>query len=255
MLLPGPNVIALDFDGVLCDSARETGITAWRAGQRFFPEWHSTNPPADVLSRFCRLRPALETGFQAIPLMRLAFENHPPDDVFCRFPELVNHLTAQMHTTREELLREFAQTRDEWIAKDRPGWLAQHSFFPGIANALKSALKKHHVFILTTKQTRFAETLLRAIDIRLPKGHILGLESGVSKERLLTFILDNPACRKLPVHFVEDRLATLEGVAASPALTSVRLYLADWGYVTPADVQQAQLSGRIMVLSLSAFLQ
>jgi hypothetical protein len=44
-------------------------------------------------------------------------------------------------------------------------------------------------------------------------------------------------------------------MAASPALTSVRLYLADWGYVTPADVQQAQLSGRITVLSLPAFLR
>ena len=33
------DLLALDFDGVLCDSARETGMTAWRAGQAIWSDW------------------------------------------------------------------------------------------------------------------------------------------------------------------------------------------------------------------------
>ena len=65
---------ALDFDGVLCDSAMETALTAWRAGARIWPEWRAAEASADVLERFIRLRPALETGYQAILLMRLAYD-------------------------------------------------------------------------------------------------------------------------------------------------------------------------------------
>ena len=68
-----PNLLALDFDGVLCDSARETAMTAWRAGRTIWPEWQG-EAPAELVERFCTLRPWLETGYQALPIMRMAWE-------------------------------------------------------------------------------------------------------------------------------------------------------------------------------------
>ena len=44
---------ALDFDGVLCDSARETGTSAWKCCQRLWPNecdrWSASIPVARII--------------------------------------------------------------------------------------------------------------------------------------------------------------------------------------------------------------
>ena len=61
-------ILALDFDGVLCDSARETAVSAWRAGSGLWPEdMHGAEPPENMIRQFTAVRPYLETGYQAIP--------------------------------------------------------------------------------------------------------------------------------------------------------------------------------------------
>jgi len=55
----------------------------------------------------------------------------------------------------------------------------------------------------------------------------------------------------LSLWFVEDRLKTLV-VHQQPDLDAVKLYLADWGYNTPAERESAQ-NDRIQLLSLSQF--
>ena len=53
--------------------------------------------------------------------------------------------------------------------------------------------------------------------------------------------------------FIEDRLDTLMHVIADPALEDVRLYLADWGYNTPRQREEAAALPRIEVVSVKAF--
>ncbi|HEY9646292.1 MAG TPA: hypothetical protein V6C88_07990, partial [Chroococcidiopsis sp.] len=57
------------------------------------------------------------------------------------------------------------------------------------------------------------------------------------------------------IWFVEDRLKTLLTVQSQPDLSTVTLFLADWGYNTAAERQQAQASGDIRLLSLDTFAQ
>jgi len=52
---------------------------------------------------------------------------------------------------------------------------------------------------------------------------------------------------------VEDRLKT--AIGASTDLDAVKLYLADWGYNTPAERESAQNDPRIQLLSLSNLLK
>ena len=79
---------------------------------------------------------------------------------------------------------------------------------------------------------------------------LFGLECGCSKEDTLAQLL----ARGRPVTFIEDRLQTLQRVAAIPGLNSVDLHYADWGYGTPADLETACASPRITVTSLNTFL-
>ena len=56
-------------------------------------------------------------------------------------------------------------------------------------------------------------------------------------------------------HFIEDRLETLVDVIGEPALAAVKLYLADWGYNTPAQRKEAAEISRIRVVSPEALRQ
>ena len=50
-------------------------------------------------------------------------------------------------------------------------------------------------------------------------------------------------------------METLHDVIATPGLEGVRLYLADWGYNTPAQRDDAARTGRIRVVSMDALRQ
>ncbi|MEL6856377.1 MAG: HAD family hydrolase, partial [Cyanobacteria bacterium J06607_13] len=58
-----PELIAFDFDGVICDGLIEYFQTAWKAYcQLFHPA--SEQPPEGLSDRFYPLRPVIETGWE-----------------------------------------------------------------------------------------------------------------------------------------------------------------------------------------------
>lgn len=250
---PSRDCIALDFDGVLCDSARETAISAWRAGRQLWPEWSGEAPSAAAVARFLEVRPWLETGYQAIVMMRMIADG-APDSAFAE--DLEGHCQRVLGATRlqrQDLVRLFGQARDEWLRRDEAGWLAAHEFYPGVVEAVRSAQERADVVVITTKQERFARALLESRGVRLAEDRLYGLERGRSKTAILGDLMarSGPAAR---FHFVEDRAETLRQVLAEPALAGVRLFYAAWGYGTPADLAWARREPRVRVWSLDEFL-
>ena len=65
--MTSPQILALDFDGVLCDGLLEYFETAWRAYCQVFEET-LPNPPAGLADRFYPLRPVVESGWE-MPLV------------------------------------------------------------------------------------------------------------------------------------------------------------------------------------------
>jgi phosphoglycolate phosphatase-like HAD superfamily hydrolase len=248
------NVFAVDFDGVLCDTASETGATAWRAGARLWPAWQGPEPPSESLSRFLNLRPVLETGYQAIFLMRLIYLGVDDETIELKFPELCTRLLHETAYSTAELVHLFGQTRDTWIAGDLYDWLSRHSFYPGVIETFAARVETDPVFILTTKQERFVATLLHSRGIRLPAGHIFGLDADKSKEDVLEQLWRRPRFQGARFHFVEDRLQTLIRIVGRSNLRDVLLYLADWGYNTPRDREKAKSIPRITIWKSDTFL-
>ena len=248
-------ILVLDFDGVLCDSARETAVSAWRAAAAFWPdEIRGDEPPDDVIQRFVAVRPWLETGYQAIPMIRLVVEGVPEAEFQARFGALCAEVMERLGVSREELVRRFGAARDAWIARDEGDWLSRHRFYPGVLERLDAARQCHAVYIATTKQERFAAALLRGAGVAFPRESIHGLERGRSKEALLGELLSAPGNESRILHFVEDRFATLQRVEQVSDLAAVRLYYASWGYGTPADLERARANDRITVWQLEEFL-
>jgi phosphoglycolate phosphatase-like HAD superfamily hydrolase len=108
------------------------------------------------------------------------------------------------------------------------------------------------VVVVTTKEGRFARKLLARQGLDLGAADVYGKEAARPKPTILGELLEpRSAARRL--WFVEDRLKTLDAVKRTPGLEDVGLFLAGWGYNTPADRERALHDIRIVMLSLERF--
>ncbi len=247
--------IVLDFDGVICDSARETAVSGWRAGRTIWPEWAEPDPPAEHVDRFVAVRPYLETGYQAPLMMKMVVDGCSEAVFRDRLEEICERLMVRYGLNRAGLVAAFGAVRDRWIASDPADWLARHSAFPGTVSALHDALEKHPVYISTTKQERFVLALLRAWGVEFPAERLFGLDRGKTKCQVLAELQADGGGESRPVHFVEDRLETLRRVQSTAGLEAVRLYYASWGYGTADHLAEARRNPRITVWDADEFLR
>jgi hypothetical protein len=158
----------------------------------------------------------------------------------------MNVLMIRDELTVQELKQLFGQVRDSWIEADFASWIEQNPLFTPVAEKLRE-LDVHDVVIITTKQERFVDHILKANDIHFPVGQIYGLDRNMSKQHTLNNLQIE---QHRPILFIEDRLPTLLNVIDAPELSDLTLYLADWGYNTTEDRVQAQELARIEVVSL-----
>jgi phosphoglycolate phosphatase-like HAD superfamily hydrolase len=230
-------VLALDFDGVLCDSARETGITGWKAAGTLWKDMSESLPPQSILDAYCRARPVIEIGYEAILMMRLLKDGEEPEALLETFPERLYETVARSDTDTVGLKRLYGAVRDRWIQADPQDWLALSPLYPGTGEVLSALALETDCYIVTTKQERFVERLLEYNGVRFAAEHIFGLDSGMKKEAMLHELMKRHPDRR--VHLVEDRLATLARVRARPELAGVKLHIACWGYNTEAERREA----------------
>ena len=227
-----PPLYALDFDGVICDSALETSITVWKAAREYLWPKMPENISEELIAQFKLVRPALETGYEAILIIRLLFEGVSPERLLAEYSHRLEGIIRRDQLNIDKLKYRFGKTRDQWIETDLKNWLTMNPLFPGIQQKLAS-FKNTDCFIITTKQERFVEQILSANDISIPKEHIYGLDRQLSKQQVLRQLQNEHPDRA--ILFIEDRLPTLINVMDDHDLKEVQLLLADWGYNTELD--------------------
>ena len=238
-------IYALDFDGVICDSAIETAITGWKSATYVWPDMAGTIPNESHIEQFRVLRPQLETGYEAILFMRLLQQGESVASIQANITSFIKELGADTALLKQL----FGQTRDQWIKQACDEWIKMNPLFHGIAERLQ-ILEGQTWYIVTTKQERFVEQILQANQVDFPMD-IYGLDRKMNKQSVLLELLERHGQKK--IHLVEDRLPTLLGIQENKKLSAVELSLADWGYNTEKDQKNARLNG-IKVISLSTFL-
>ncbi|PWA77865.1 hypothetical protein CTI12_AA221520 [Artemisia annua] len=261
------DLYALDFDGVLCDSCGETAISAVKAAKVRWPDLFVTVDSSLedwIVDQMHIVRPVVETGYETLLLVRLLLEMRIPS---LRKSSVAEGLTVEgildnwfnikpvimeaWSENRDELVDLFGKVRDEWMEKDLATWVGANRLYPGVSDALKFASSQ--LYIVTTKQGRFADALLRELaGITIPPERIYGLGTG-PKVEVLKKLQKQPEHQGLTLHFVEDRLATLKNVIKEPELDGWNLYLGDWGYNTQKEREEAATYSRIHLLQLSDF--
>jgi hypothetical protein len=251
-----PATLAVDFDGVLCDGRPEYFEASCRA------YGHAWSPLAlgarrDLRARFYRLRPVIMSGWEMPVLVRALARGVPDRRALAAWPVVRETILGSIAMPRDEavaLLRAALDgVRRDWLRAAPETWLAAHRPYVPLPALRRLVARPPRTVVVTTKEGEFARRILDAWRVGVAAVH--GKERGEHKcENLRELAADQHGGE---VWFVEDRLETLECVAACtpriPELARVRLYLAAWGYNVPAARARARRHPRIRLLSRSAF--
>ncbi|MEM9540858.1 MAG: HAD family hydrolase [Cyanobacteria bacterium P01_E01_bin.42] len=253
MLAP-PTLLALDFDGVICDGLKEYFQTTCRACDRIWTQ-DSRGDREIFADAFYQLRPVIETGWEMPVLLHALVLGETKADILADWPKIRDRLVAKEQLNGKEIAKIVDGVRDEWIANDLEKWLALHHFYPGIIESIQGIFQEvqTQVAIITTKEGRFARQLLQQQGLNFPQDAIFGKEVKQPKPETLRQLIANPTYNTDNIWFVEDRLKTLELVAQQSDLEDVSLYLADWGYNTQKMRDSIADNPRIHLLSLEQF--
>ena len=234
-------IYALDFDGVICDSAVETGISGWKAAFQLWEDFETAYPTEQQIEQFRQVRPIMGTGYEAILIVRLMNDGESVESILETFHVKKNEIIDQYKLEIDDLKKLYGETRDAWIKEDLEDWVEKNPLFPGMVEKLQNLSTDNVWYILTTKQERFVKLILSANQVQLPDDRIFGLDRNMSKENILIDLREQHTDKQF--YFVEDMLSSLVRVLNNSQLKSVKLLLALWGYNTAQDKLDAEQYG------------
>jgi phosphoglycolate phosphatase-like HAD superfamily hydrolase len=249
-----PALLALDFDGVVCDTAHEGSRSAWQVCRDVIPRLGEIVPP-EYASMFVRMRPVLEHGWEFPVLMLAILDGIPEAAIWESFQTTCRQqLLEKYRVTPKQLAIRMDAARDGAIRRNLDAWLAGQALYPGMADRLRAILRSEVLlYIVTTKEGRFAHTLLETHGVAVPADRVWGKERARPKAELLRVLARDHQIQFRDIWFVEDRLQTIRTVEREADLAEVGLFLALWGYVMPKDPETVQSDPRIVSLPLDRF--
>jgi phosphoglycolate phosphatase-like HAD superfamily hydrolase len=252
-----PDILALDFDGVLCDGMREYFETSRRTYTKAWPA--APIPGDEAFPVFRRLRPVIMTGWEMPLLLRAITLGRPEPVIVAGWEPVRDALVTSGDGLRGDALvdvlrRTLDDVRREWITADPAGWLEQNVPYGPLEDLRRLVAEPAQAVLVTTKEGEFARRILDDWGVELAA--IEGKEAGTHKcENLRTLIAGHTTAhgRRPRLWFVEDRLETLHHVTTHPDLEDVGLFLAAWGYNTPATRASVRDDPRVRLLELDQF--
>ena len=251
-----PRLVALDFDGVIADSAPEAFVVALRAWRELRPEGALQAEPALLADA----APAPER-VRAQPLYARFLEHMPLGNraedyaVVLRAIEAGEPLPDQAAYDRFKAKldggwlrgfhRSFYRERARLAAADEAAWFRLMRPYPGIAELLRRRAGDALLAIATAKDRRSVEALLGAYGIAdlFPEDRILDKETGVSKRSHLEQLAERFAVPFPEMLFVDDKVNHLDSV--SPL--GVACGLAAWGYNGEREIDLALARGHRVI--------
>lgn len=248
-------IVALDFDGVICNGLLEYFESSRRNYNLIWTEELLSNNN-NIANLFYKLRPVIEYGWEMTILLRALVLNYPERKIFQQWNQVCQEIVNKEQLNPSIISKQLYQMRKKWIKEDLESWLSLHNFYDGVISQLKQWIQSGVIlYIITTKEGVFTKQLLEQQNIKLPSDVIMGKEQKCPKYETLRQIILKHNVQPREIYFVEDRLAALELVRQQPDLKEVGLFLADWGYNTEETRNSLKDKSGIKLLSLTEFSQ
>lgn len=230
-------VLALDFDGVIWNSAGECFQTGWRAYQ----ELTGRDLSGRVFERgFLRGRPLARTGHDFYLLLKLMEEDPERDLAAMSLPEFVK-LRAVHHDEMLKFDRVFYLLRAHFREVEPDVWMSWQQPYGEMMTLLDEWEEKFSgVALATTKDTLSAQSLMNSVDRYWP---VFGKEFSVHKADQILGIAQHFKVEPNQILFIDDLLENLQQVEPTAAVTA----LAKWGYNFPDSWSKARELGHWVV--------
>lgn len=235
-------VLALDFDGVLVDSAAEAFEVALRTFAALRPaSGLDALPRGEVYARFLELMP-LGNRAEDYGVALAAIEQGLHVASQADYDAL---LARQDPAWLERFHRDFYRERQAWARRDREAWLACMRPYDAVLDLARRRADDVTLAIATAKDRATVRALLRSwrADALFPEERVLDKESGRSKRAHLETLARRAGVALRDVTFVDDKVNHLEGVAS----LGVRCALATWGYNGPREHARARALGFLVI--------
>jgi phosphoglycolate phosphatase-like HAD superfamily hydrolase len=242
-------LLALDFDGVICDSAREAFRVTVETFAAEFPEYALPPGAADDAGLYARFLEAMPLGNRAedyaVLLAAIVSGVSLPDQA------AYDAFRGSLAPERLRAFHErFYRVRAAWAERDPAGWLAQMQPYPRLCALLRRRAGEVRLGIATAKDRASVRRLLAAYGIAdlFPDGFVLDKEAGERKGDHVTKLAAEAGIEPAEVTFVDDKVNHLEDVAGLGA----RCVLAAWGYNGARERRIAEARG-FLVCDLDDF--
>ncbi|MET0235071.1 MAG: HAD family hydrolase [Kibdelosporangium sp.] len=225
-----PALLALDFDGVVCDAFDECALITWLGMHDLDPALtapeHVRRLPADFVTRFRTVRDyARRLDHFVAAHQESAGHIRSQADFDALFSRLSPADTARFVTAASVARNRLQTTQPD-------SWLGMHTLYPGIDDLLRH--HKGNVVIVTAKD----EESVRAILDRHGLGHTVLEVHGECADKAAA-VRASAARHGIAVDevtFVDDNLDNVRQVA----VTGARVLWARWGYHTPEHRAEAE---------------
>ncbi|MFC1746926.1 hypothetical protein ACFLZR_01160 [Candidatus Neomarinimicrobiota bacterium] len=219
-------ILALDFDGVICDSLEECLVSTWNAWHRLrgSDEWAETTSsiPMGIAHRFRRNRHFARNApeFWCIIHWAITEETDIPQD---QYPALVAEHAASMAAFEPV----FFESRHRLSTADPEQWLALHTMYPEFLDGWDDLRSVYPVYIVTTKDLKSVRMFNRHWSLGIPDDHLWTKERALPKADMIRHIAFR---HHLPMHrifFVDDH----PDIGRSVSATEANCFWASWGFL------------------------
>ena len=233
--------IALDFDGVICNSQKECFETAGKLfkqnNNKFnFKLFYKQN--YEILNFYRRFVINGEDYYFII-------------DAIFKKTEIFNQsdfLKYKMNTLNDvkKIRNDFYKIREHSINEDCDRWLKSNPLYSEISYKINSLLSKYKIFIVTTKDFNSVYKILSYNKIKIEPDYIYSNELNKTKNECLQEIINYHKCESLA--FIDDQIENLLTINIS----RVDCYLASWGYNDSVQLEKAKKSN-IAIIDINDF--
>jgi len=247
-------LLALDFDGVISDSAPEALVVALLA-------WRSLRPETGLARAVESLQWAGRSEIVADPLYDLFVDLMPLGNNALDYAVILDAIESGKHPTSQDeydlhragvdprLLEaypsRFYETR--WAMTEERGaaWLDLMVPYPEIAEMLVRRSGDALLCIATAKDRRTVDRLLQrdGLDRVFAPNRIVDKEAGRSKRAHLAALSSRTGVAFEEIFFVDDKLNHLEDVVE----LGVETGLAGWGYNGARERDAARAAGHVVL--------
>jgi phosphoglycolate phosphatase-like HAD superfamily hydrolase len=239
-------LVALDFDGVICNSMDECMLVSYNA---YFNQSHINDID------FSEILAELQSGFK-----KHRYLVGPAHDFYFLWKSLLSTNTF----SSKEIVNTYYKLKTDEAGMELPfgerfyfirsklkenhfsQWILLNPIYKQIKSILNDVIDIDNLFIVTAKDTVSVSDLLLANNIEIIKKQIYGREISLDKVKLFRKIIKDTEIEPRGILYIEDNISHLIKVTTM----GINGYLATWGYNSPSAPNEALLND-ITPLSLN----